>query len=272
MKTIIERISGGLLVWVIILSGCESNKDPAPAVDCSQSDLELTIDETQAASGCTAKDGSITVSAQGGQGEISYSIDSGTFQASGIFTELAAGNYTITAQDENECQTSSTAVVAVEQSGLAINNIAASDAGCKTSNGQLTVDASGQGTLMFMLNGGSFQASNVFSNLSAGTYEVVVKDESSCEISTEKKILHGTSYKGQVKSIIEANCAVSGCHDGSNGESRNFNVFANVQNKANSIKTLTLNGSMPPPGSGYTVTAEEKDLIACWVDDGALNN
>ncbi len=51
-------------------------------------------------------DGSITLSASGGAGTFSYSID-GIPQTTGSFTNLAAGNYTVTITDINGCTTSS---------------------------------------------------------------------------------------------------------------------------------------------------------------------
>ena len=46
-------------------------------------------------------------------------------------------------------------------------------------------------------------------------------------------------------------------------------IFANVQGNAGQIKTLTGNRTMPAEGS---LTQAEIDMIACWVDDGAVAN
>ena len=46
--------------------------------------------------------GSITATATGGSG-FTYSLNGGAFQASGTFSGLAAGNYTITAKNSNGC-------------------------------------------------------------------------------------------------------------------------------------------------------------------------
>jgi hypothetical protein len=48
-------------------------------------------------------DGSITATASGGTGTLIYSKDGTNFQTSNMFTGLAAGNYTITVQDDNLC-------------------------------------------------------------------------------------------------------------------------------------------------------------------------
>jgi hypothetical protein len=48
-------------------------------------------------------DGSITATASGGTGALSYSKDGTNFQSSNVFTGLTAGNYTITVKDANKC-------------------------------------------------------------------------------------------------------------------------------------------------------------------------
>jgi hypothetical protein len=50
----------------------------------------------------TANDGSISATATGSTG-FTYRLNSGTFQASGDFTGLSAGIYTVTAKDVNGC-------------------------------------------------------------------------------------------------------------------------------------------------------------------------
>ena len=76
-----------------------------------------------------------------------------------------------------------------------------------------------------------------------------------------------TTYSGVIQGIIASNCAISGCHDGS--ISPDLTTFNTIQSRASRIKARTANGSMP---RGRTLTQTEIDLIACWVDDGALEN
>ncbi|ELR71974.1 hypothetical protein C900_01969 [Fulvivirga imtechensis AK7] len=260
-----------LLILVIpLLSNCTNEKDdPKPVVDCSKSGLLINVDNIEAASGCASSDASVSVSAEGGEGEITFSIDNGAFQSSGTFSNLSAGNFTITAKDDNGCEVSTEVPVGVEGATLAISSVSVTVAGCEDSNGQLSVTAAGDGIILYKLNEGSFQASSTFSGLTAGIYTVTIKDDTDCEVSSQKKVLNGTSYEQQVKEIIMTNCAISGCHNGDNGSDRNWTVFSNVQNKAARIKELTQDGTMPLTGS---ITEEEKALIACWVDDGALDN
>ena len=76
------------------------------------------------------------------------------------------------------------------------------------------------------------------------------------------------SYSDDIVPLLEANCIKSGCHDGLSGPP-NWGVYSNVKEKAAKIKEFTQDGTMPADG---TLTQQEIDLIACWVDNGALNN
>jgi hypothetical protein len=258
-----------ILAGLFFLSSCESEKEPEP-VDCNSSDLTLVLDAVTDVSGCGNPNGSIIITATGGVPPYQFKINSNAFQTANTFENLAAGNYTVTVKDDADCEASITAQVGSEGSSLAFTNIAATDAGCKTTDATITVNASGEGTLQYKLNDGSFQSGNSFSNVAAGTHNITIADDAGCEATSEVQVKNGTSYQNHVKAIITNNCAVSSCHDGSNASLPNFNTFSNVKSNASSIKTLTQNGSMPP--GNRTITQEQKDLIACWVDDGALDN
>jgi len=54
-------------------------------------------------SGCDSDDGSITVSASGGTGTLSYSLNGTDFQAANSFDNLHTGQYIITVKDEGGC-------------------------------------------------------------------------------------------------------------------------------------------------------------------------
>lgn len=79
------------------------------------------------------------------------------------------------------------------------------------------------------------------------------------------------SFADDVKPIIDANCQVSGCH-GSNGSIPSWDSYATISANAQNIKTRTGNQSMPPASSGNSLTTDQIQLIADWVDQGAENN
>src|SRR5205085_2695906 len=64
--------------------------------------------------------GSVTVTGSGGTSPYSYTIDGTTFGASGTFSSLGAGSYTITVKDANGCTT--TQGVTITQPAAALSS------------------------------------------------------------------------------------------------------------------------------------------------------
>jgi hypothetical protein len=76
-----------------------------------------------------------------------------------------------------------------------------------------------------------------------------------------------TSWQDEILPIMTASCATSGCHDGvSRGDWTNYNE---VKDYAAAIKRRTVDKSMPFDGP---LPQDQINKIACWVDNGALNN
>jgi len=79
------------------------------------------------------------------------------------------------------------------------------------------------------------------------------------------------TLSGAISTIINTNCAVPGCHVSGTGRA-NFTVKENIIQNASQIRTFTQNGIMPPPSSGRSLTAQQKQDIFCWVENGAQDN
>jgi gliding motility-associated-like protein len=133
-----------------------------------------------------------------------YSKDNGiTFQNSNKFEGLPAGDYQLVVKDNATC-TSDPVLVTLKQSANTMNAFAGtSDIACGQANGSATITATG-GSLpyTFSLNGATPQSGNVFQNLSAGTYKVVIKDAAGCtkDINfTIKQINSTLSATGAIK-------------------------------------------------------------------------
>ena len=134
-------------------------------------------------SSCGASNGMITATGSGGTTPYLYSIDGINFQASNIFTRLAANVYTISIKDANNCINTTSATIATTN-GAAVT-ATSTDASCGASNGSIT--ATGSGGLkpyQFSINGTTFQASNIFTNLAANNYTVTIKDANNCTNTT----------------------------------------------------------------------------------------
>jgi hypothetical protein len=269
MKRAAGRL-GLLVLAAMMVESCISVDEPSPS-DCDDSPAAFVVEQVVNSSSCEAADGSITVTGSAGKEPWSFGINGGPFQSSGSFTGLVPGTYVILVQDALGCQ-SSQQVTVTGPTGLSVGTPSVSPSGCKTSLGVATVVAAG-GTAPFeyRINSGSFQGSGIFGNLSAGTYEITVRDGDGCESSAPVLVRTGTSYSSQVAPILTARCNLNGCHNGDLGPGRNWSTYPTVRDNAGSIKSKTADKSMPPTGS-TALTADEINLIACWVDDGALNN
>ncbi|WP_119843838.1 SprB repeat-containing protein [Reichenbachiella sp. MSK19-1] len=236
-----------------------------PTIDCSLSPVVVELLETQG-TGCGAANGGFTLAATGG--ESPYSFDSGVgTNADGVFANVQAGVYAVEVTDVNDC-TAELNVIVPNLGGVNLDEVKTNDAGCGSSNGSIEIVASGgEEPYAYTLDNGSAQADHVFSGLEKGMHTVVVADQLGCEISQSVEVLSGVSYNSTIQGIIENSCAISGCHNGS--VFPDFRSFETIQARASSIKSRTANGSMP---KGSTLSQTQIDQIACWVDDGALDN
>lgn len=139
----------------------------------------LSISATFINPSCNLSNGSITASATFGTTPYQFSIDGIIYQPSGIFTGLAANNYTITVKDALNV-TNTVNVILVNSPPVQLN-ATASPSTCNLNNGTITATATG-GTapLQYSIDGINFQASNIFTGLSPNNYTVTVKDVNGC--------------------------------------------------------------------------------------------
>ncbi|MFP4525587.1 MAG: T9SS type A sorting domain-containing protein, partial [Bacteroidales bacterium] len=146
---------------------------------------DVTVEDVE---GCPGdENGAINVSAEGGSGELGYTLLPDEIQNStGEFTELPAGDYTVEVTDENNCgPISEDNIIVDEPDPITITNIDTEDVSEEgEEDGVITVDAEG-GTepLTFILNPDTLQMNEtgVFDGLAVGEYTVYVSDANNCE-------------------------------------------------------------------------------------------
>lgn len=169
-------LAGGTYTgWVKDSKGCTGslagiivNQDPA-----------LTTTESHANTSACVNDGFIQVRPSGGVAPYTYSLDNITYQGSAYFTGLAAGSYTAWAKDLKGCTASVN--VTISQNTINVTAYAAPASSCETSNGSIQLFRTGGfGPYTYSLDNVTYQASNVFSGLTAGTYTGYVKDSRGC--------------------------------------------------------------------------------------------
>ena len=145
----------------------------------------------------------------------------------------------------------------------------ATPSACGDATSTIEVTATGgDGPYMYKLDEGTPQASNVFENVEPGLYQVIVTDANECIEAIAQVVMSTTSYANDIAPIMMNSCATTGCHDGSTSLP-DFRSLAVVQANAGAIKSVTQSGFMP---RNSTLPQSEIDLIACWVNDGALDN
>ncbi|MCE7996801.1 MAG: hypothetical protein HEP71_32875 [Roseivirga sp.] len=158
-------------------------------------------------------DGGITVNMAGGTAPYTYAIDGGPFGSPNKFSDLIAGTYTITVKDSQGCTATASAVVS-EPNPIVISSTNVVPPLCHgDANVEVFVTASGgTGTLEYSLDGINYQSSNSFTNLTAGTYSVTVRDANSCTASTSAIIADPATL------MLSATVTEVLCFGESNGE------------------------------------------------------
>ena len=273
-RSAICLLSLGIMVLVLIINACSKSggSDPVPPNPCASVTVAVTGNASPP-TGPATTDGSITVTATGGTG-FTYSLNGGTFQSSGVFNNLAAGTYTITAKNSNGStgsrQFTITAPSVCGGVSISIAASATSATPCATPNGAITITASGSTGFTYNINGGAFQSSATFNNLAVGSYAVIAKDANGCTATANVNITAAAAGPlfSAVKQLMQTNCV--SCHNASQSEGgMNWTVDCNIVANSARIKARAVDQNpsvMPPTGP---LPASEKDKITAWINAGA---
>ena len=153
----------------------------------------------------------------------------------------------------------------------------ATDAGA--SNGSLTATATGATGFTYSINSGSFQASPTFTNLAAGKYTITAKSTNGCTgTATSTIVSKVAACTGQapgplftaVKAIITTNCAVTGCHNGT--QAPNYTVDCTIVDYADLIKLRAVDqagtGDQMPQPPRMALVQADRDKITAWITAG----
>ncbi|MFM8951213.1 MAG: beta strand repeat-containing protein, partial [Bacteroidota bacterium] len=143
---------------------------------------QLLLSGTTADAACGNSNGVINLTGSGGTPPYGYSSNGGTtYQPAFSFSNLAAGTYGTAVMDANGCTTLSSANI-IDLAGPVIASVNPTNPLCfGTSNGSITINASGNSILTYSINNGtSSQGNSVFNGLGAGSYNIVVTDTNGC--------------------------------------------------------------------------------------------
>lgn len=157
----------------------------SPTITITQPPMvQITNIQKQDISCYGMNDGSITITATGGNGVFQYSIDNGTnWLDTNVFENLPAGDYLVLVRDTNDCNCLyAHPVTILEPNLLQINEISPYDPTCYGEiDGKITVNTTG-GTYpyTYILNDSITQSQSTFFNLDSGYYWVTVIDSHNC--------------------------------------------------------------------------------------------
>lgn len=172
-------------------------------------DSVVVVDEA-----CGAGDGTITIYPPTGAG--TYSIDGGqTFSPNNVFTGLPAGNYTAVYNSGGGCPDTVPVTVGTVP-GTQIDSVVTTAENCGNADGSLTIYPAG--AAQYSIDGGiSWLPNNVWTNLSAGSYTVLLEDANGCYDTTTATI---ANQPGVVIDSVQVNEPPCG------GTTGVINVFA----------------------------------------------
>lgn len=273
MKRILSS-KAWIVAGAICAGSCVYDELPT-SIDCTMSDLAISLVSKQDATSCKSIDGNITMSATGGSGPYDFSLGDGIYQTNPVFDRLAPGSYSVTVKDVKGCKQSLQVDVGAAGSDLTAAVVTTGDTECLSDNGIIAVTPTGgKPPYLIKIGDGTFGSATTFSNLKGGNHTIIIKDFEDCQrvlIAHVDQGNTGISYSGTIFPIFQASCNFSGCHGvGSSG--RDWTKFEDVKAKASDIKSRTSNRSMPIGNNGPALTDQQIQQIACWVDDGAINN
>ncbi|HNB80997.1 MAG TPA: GEVED domain-containing protein, partial [Chitinophagaceae bacterium] len=133
---------------------------------------------------CNGGTGSVVISASGGTGSKTYTINPLGPQSNttGNFTGLVAQTYTVTSTDANNC-TKTTTLTLTQPALLSLGTVSITPPVCNGGSGSVSINASGgTGTKTFTISPSGPQSNTTgnFTGLVAQTYTITVTDANNC--------------------------------------------------------------------------------------------
>ncbi len=196
--------SGTYYIYIIDSSGC-INVASATIIDSNGPVLTSTSHTNVS---CNAlNDGTITINTvTGGTGTLEYTLNGENWKTLNTFTGLYAGTYTVMVRDANGC-TGTESITLTEPNGFIINTTVIDVLCSGYTSGAINITAAGgAGTMAYSINGGlTFQSSAVFNSLSAGIYDVIVRDAAGCKGVKEVEIVEPEAIN-IIAGILNVSC------------------------------------------------------------------
>ena len=224
-STTFSVTDGTYMYYVRDTNGCISTVSNEITID-PLPDLVIDLESEDPTINCTGDNtGSIVATALGGLGNYVYTLqDTGgntipaTQNSPGVFTELIAGTYVVYVES-GDCNVASAPITITEPSNPLVADFTVNDITCSgNDDGVLTINASGgTGIIKYAISPqlDQFFETNVFENLAAGDYDVIVQDELGCYILFDFTI---NNPEQVILSIVPDSILEETCEGDVNGE------------------------------------------------------
>ncbi|MEK7832108.1 MAG: SprB repeat-containing protein, partial [Acidobacteriota bacterium] len=262
--TIMVSVGGGQPPYSFSLNGGVSQSSPVfsglPAgtysvevvdmVGFSQMTNIVTLSNPAQIAASTQVTGySVNVTASGGTGALTYSLDGGAFQSNNAFFPVPNGMHSVTIKDANGCLQTIPANVSVPT--LTVAAAATHAISCfGGNNGEITATpGGGVSPYQFSLNGGAFTSNPVFTNLPAGSYSITMKDSGGFTVSSSTVTLAAPTQVTAAAVLLgydivaTAGGGIPGYTFSLNGGApQSSNIFADMPNGNHQITVSDANG------------------------------
>ncbi|MNK10931.1 bacterial transduction protein [compost metagenome] len=211
--------------------------------------------------------GTATVTATGGTTGFTYAISAevtprvyGSYQATGVFTGLAAGSYVINAKDALGCESESAIIVISEPAVALMADVDPTHEIClNAENGTITVIPSGGTAPYFIrLDSGtdvSTSTDHTFTGLAAGTYTIDVRDTNNCTI-VQESVTIDAGVDIQAVATVTPECT---------GNTPSSKVTIDVDASVNGDVEYSVDGTTYGTSNEFTYTSTEGGTYTAYV-------
>jgi hypothetical protein len=215
---------------------------------------------------CTVLTGSITVTSP--SSGVTYSFDNGTtYQAAATLSGLAVNTYSIITKNTGTgCVSVATSTTLTAKTVPAAPTTTVTQPTCSVATGTITVTAPSTGVTYSFDNGTNFQVSAISNNLATGTYQVIVKDNTStCESAATTTTINAQPAMPTISTVAKTDPSVLSCPLMNNGTITVTATGSNLQYSIDNGTTWQATNSFMGVSVGsYTIRVKD-NLTTCAV-------
>ena len=197
--------AGTYTVTVSDANGCTTSSTSSVIISQPLNLLTAAVNTQTNVSCVGLSDGSAIASASGGTGI--YNFLWSNAETNAAIAGLAAGIYSVTVSDANNCTSNSSVTISAPASAPTVSVVVQNDVLCfGQATGSIQAAAvGGSGGYVFQWSNGA--TSGILNNLSAGTYRVTLTDNNGCRSIDSVQILQPTSALNiNLQSTVNVNC------------------------------------------------------------------